>query len=587
MRRWVVLLGIAVVLAMVGGFIGYLAQTSGSTIEVRDVRFMGSNDLEMSALLYIPKGVNAENPAPGIVAIHGYINSREEQDGFAIEYARRGFVVLAPDQTGHGYSDPPAFANGFGGPDSLAYLRSLDFVDTENIGLEGHSMGGWAVGTAASVYPDDYKAIVLAGSSTGTFGVPEGTPEWPRNFALIESEWDEFAPFMWGANTAPEIVDTQKLQTLFGTDQAVVIGQLYGSIADGTARILYQPRTTHPGDTISSAAIADAVGWFQQTLDGANDLDPNDQVWQWREIGGFIGLLGMILALFPLGALLLEVPYFKELAEPMPAFKGLKGGGWWIGAALLVVIPIVTYYWFQNQGYVWFPVGSFWPQQLTTGIVTWALGNGLISLVLFYLWHRFLNKKAGGSTDAYGLTWTGRLAWRKIGKALLLAVAIIVPAYGLLLISASIFLVDYRLWVLAFKPMDSLQFGMMLAYLPFFGAFFLMLSTVLNGELRRVDAEGNPIGLDWQMLINAVLMVIGFVALLLIQYIPLLSGGTMPLAEPLLSIVAFQFVPLMIFVGLLLTFYFYKTGRIYTGAFLVAILITWYIVAGQATHFGF
>ena len=511
MRRSLVLLGIAVVLALVGGLIGYLAQTSGGTIEVRDVRFIGTNGLEMSALLYIPNGVNAENPAPGILAIHGYINSRETQDGFAIEFARRGFVVLALDQTGHGYSDPPAFANGFGGPDGLAYLRSLDIVDPDNIGLEGHSMGGWAVGTAASVYPDDYKAIVLAGSSTGTFGVPEGTPEWPRNFALIESEWDEFAQFMWGANTAPEIVDTQKLQTLFDTTETVVVGQLYGSIADGTARILYQPRTTHPGDHIYSLAIGEAVDWFQQTLQGANDLDPYDQVWQWREIGGFIGLLGMILALFPLGALLLEVPFFKELAEPMPAFKGLKGGGWWIGAALTVVIPIVSYFWLQNQAATWFPAGSFWPQSITTGLVTWALGNGLISFVLFFLWHRFMNKSAGGSADAYGLTWGGKLAWRKIGKALLLAVAIIVPAYGLLLISASIFLVDFRLWVLAFKPMSSLQFGIMLAYLPFFGAFFLMLSTVLNGQLRRVDADGNPIGLDWQMLINAVLLAIGFV----------------------------------------------------------------------------
>jgi len=33
--------------------------------------------------------VTKENPAPGIVAIHGYINSREMQDGFAIEFARR------------------------------------------------------------------------------------------------------------------------------------------------------------------------------------------------------------------------------------------------------------------------------------------------------------------------------------------------------------------------------------------------------------------------------------------------------------------------------------------------------------------
>lgn len=587
MRRSLVLLGIAVVLVLIGGLIGYLAQTSGGTIEVRDVRFVGTNGLEMSALLYIPSGVNAENPAPGIVTIHGYINSRETQDGFAIEYARRGFVVLAADQTGHGYSDPPAFANGFGGPDSLAYLRSLDIVDKDNVGLSGHSMGGWAVAIAAGVYPDDYKSILLAGSSTGTFGAPDGTAEWPRNLGLIFSQWDEFAQLMWGANVAPEIVDTEKLQTLFGTDQTVNVGELYGSIEDGTARMLYMPRVTHPGDHLSSEAIGDAVAWFQQTLDGGNDLDPGDQVWMWREIGGFIGLLGMILALFPLGALLLEVPFFKELAEPMPAFKGLKGGGWWIGAALLVVIPIVTYFWFQNQAGDWFPAGSFWPQNITTGLVTWALGNGLISLVLFYLWHRFMNKQAGGSTDTYGLTWEGKLVWRKIGKALLLALAIIVPAYGLLLLSASIFLVDFRLWVLAFKPMSSLQFGIMLAYLPFFGAFFLMLSTVLNGQLRRVDADGNPIGLDWQMLINAVLLAVGFVALLLIQYIPLITGSTMPLAEPLLTIVAFQFVPLMIFVGLLLTFYFYKTGRIYTGAFLVAMLITWYIVAGQATHFGF
>jgi len=148
--------------------------------QVRDIRFMGSNGTEMSALLYIPKGVTAKNPAPGIVAIHGYINSRETQDGFAIEFARRGYVVLAPDQTGHGYSDPPAFGNGFGGPDSLVYLRSLDIVDKNNIGLEGHSMGGWAIGDAAGAFPNDYKSFILEGSSTGTLGAPDGTRLSPR-----------------------------------------------------------------------------------------------------------------------------------------------------------------------------------------------------------------------------------------------------------------------------------------------------------------------------------------------------------------------------------------------------------------------
>ena len=110
----------ALILILLGGFVAWMTQTSGGSVTIKDARWVGSNGTMMSGLLYIPDGVTAENPAPGIVAIHGYINSRETQDGFSIEFARRGYVVLASDQTGHGYSDGPAFANGFGGPDALA-----------------------------------------------------------------------------------------------------------------------------------------------------------------------------------------------------------------------------------------------------------------------------------------------------------------------------------------------------------------------------------------------------------------------------------------------------------------------------------
>ncbi len=583
MRRTYTLLVVALALVLVGSLVAYWAQTSGGTVTVRDVRFAGTNGTMMSGLLYLPAGITNENPAPGVLAIHGYINSRETQDGFAIEFARRGYVTLSLDETGHGYSEPPAMANGFGGPDGLAYLRSLDIVDQNNIGISGHSMGGWAVAIAAGVYPDDYQAIILEGSSTGTYGAPDGDAEFPRNLALIFSEWDEFAPLMWGAATAPEIVNTEKLQTLFGTDETVEIGRLYGD----TARILYQPRTTHPGDHISYQAIASAVEWFSRTLEGGNGLDPYDQVWHWRELGSFAAMIGMFLFMFPLGTVLLNTAFFQELTDPLPEFKGLTGYGWWIGAALTVLIPIVSYYWLQHRGNDWFPAGSFWPQNITTGLVTWAAGNGVIALVLFGLWHYFLNRKEGGTLNNYGLLWDGALNWRKIGKALLLAVLVVTPAYLLLVLAGQLFTIDFRLWVLAFKPMNVRQFGIMLAYLPFFGFFFLVLSTTLTSQLRRVDAEGKPASLRNTMLINAAVLGVGFIVLLLIQYIPLLTGGTLPLEESLLTIVAFQFVPLMIVVGLLLTYFFYKTGRVYTGAFLCAMLITWYIVAGQATHFMF
>ena len=182
-----------------GSLLAHLTQTSGG-IKIEDIRFKGAKGNTMSALLYIPPNATPQTPAPGILAVHGYINSRETQDGFAIEFARRGYVVLALDQTGHGYSDGPAFSNGFGGPDGLAYLRSLDIVDKTNIGLEGHSMGGWTVLAAATAMPNDYKAMVLEGSSTGKPFAADGTPTWPRNLALVFAQYEEFSTLMWGVD---------------------------------------------------------------------------------------------------------------------------------------------------------------------------------------------------------------------------------------------------------------------------------------------------------------------------------------------------------------------------------------------------
>ncbi len=47
---------------------------------------------------------------------------------------------------------------------------------------------------------------------------------------------------------------------------------------------------------------------------------------------------------------------------------------------------------------------------------------------------------------------------------------------------------------------------------------------------------------------------------------------------------AIQFVPLLAFIGLVSTFTFRRTNSFWPGAFLCALVVTWYIVAGQATH---
>jgi pimeloyl-ACP methyl ester carboxylesterase len=383
--RWTLAI-VGAVLMLAGGLLAHLTQTAGG-IKVQDIRFKGAKGQTLSALLYIPPNASAQTPAPGILAVHGYINSRETQDGFAIEFARRGYVVLALDQSGHGYSDGPAFANGFGGPDGLAHLRSLDIVDKANIGLEGHSMGGWTILSAATAMPNDYKAMVLEGSSTGKPFAADGTPSWPRNLALVFAKYEEFSTLMWGVPKARDVVTSPKLWALFGVTAAVEPGRVYGDIGQGNARVLYTPAITHPAEHISHEAIGYALDWFGKTLSGGTPRPAADQIWFRKEIGTGIAFIGFVLFLLGVFDALLEAGMFSRLRLPAvdgtPPAEVAVNRGRWLGALLLsVLIPALTYYpAFSLAGFYVKPQ-PWLPQGITNQIVVWALINAAIALLL-------------------------------------------------------------------------------------------------------------------------------------------------------------------------------------------------------------
>jgi pimeloyl-ACP methyl ester carboxylesterase len=583
-RTNIIMLAVALFVMLVGNLLACSTQTDWGNVKVRDVRFAGTNGIIMSALLYEPKGVTAKNLAPGILCIHGYINSRETQDGFAIEFARRGYVVLAIDQTGHGYSDPPSFTNEFGAIDGLRYLRSLDIVDTNNIGLEGHSMGGWGIINTVKAFPDSYKAVVLEGSGIGSI-----TSTFPRNLGVVLGEWDEYSQGMWGTPVAKDAVKGDRLKKAFGTNNDVVVGKLYGSIEDGTARKFYQPRTTHPGVHISTAGVGDAIDWFQATLQGGKPLPPSDQIWFWKEIGNLIALIGMVLLFFPVGSLLLRGNFFKELDEAPAKPKSAKGIAWWISAIIIVVVPPLTYFTFKEYATKFkIAPNQIFPQAITAQLLVWLLLAGVIAVALFLIWHFAFNRKANANAGDYGLTWGKKLDWEKIGKSFLLAFLVAFVGYLTLVFSAWLFTVDFRFWLFAVKPMSPIQFRMFLSYLIPFIVYFIILGLVLNGQLRPVGRKGTELSLGSEMAINVALLVLGFFGLLAFQYIPLLMGGTLTLrSEILFSIILFQLLPIMTIVALAYTFFYRKTGHIYVGAFLCAMLVTWIIVASQATNIAF
>jgi pimeloyl-ACP methyl ester carboxylesterase len=577
------LLVVSIIMILIGGIVANVIQNDSCKIRVRDVRFAGTGGTIMSGLLFIPKNATPKTPAPGILAIHGYINSRETQSGFAIEFARRGWVVLELDEMGHGYSDPPAFANGYGGPDGLAYLRSLDIVDKNRIGLEGHSMGGWACLVAAKVRPDDYKSIVLEGSSTGAPFAPEGSTTFPKNMALVFSTHDEFSMLMWDVALARDVVKSEKLKKVFGVTDTIEPGKVYGSIEDGTARVLYQPNTTHPGDHLSCSAIGDAISWFQKTLRQENTLPASNQIWYWKEIATLIGLVGAILLLFAAANLLLQVGCFSSLKGTPQNPKPATGRAWWIGFALLFFIPTITYFPLTLVGNVVAKACRIFPQQVSNNILFWMLVNAALSLIFFLIWHFASNKKKGGNGISYGLKTSTGVDWKKIGLSAWFAFLVTGIVYLSVIVISYFFTVDFRFWVIPLKPMSPIQMKIASRYVIPFALFYLMFAVVLQGQMRSLKG-----GTAKRMVMSMVVAALGYLVMLLVLYIPLLAGGTVPFIKnvwmTLYVIVAIQMLPLFVIVSLISAYFYEKTGLVYASAFTNAMFITWYIVASQATH---
>lgn len=205
---------LTIFLALIMGVFGCMAvahgiQTDHGAVQVSE----GVIEVEGGSLaykLYVPETATAENPAPGVLLLHGYQNDHETSAAYAIELARRGVVVMALDEYGHGATDLGLLSRGWvnhrvkvifgeeseaegtytsvggpdrfklmmnfsnlsffddyyskdaqgnaivdsscGGIDAYAALASFAFVDPGRLGVSGHSMGTWSSWSVAAAY---------------------------------------------------------------------------------------------------------------------------------------------------------------------------------------------------------------------------------------------------------------------------------------------------------------------------------------------------------------------------------------------------------------------------------------------------
>ena len=296
---------IACLTVLVGAvLLASLVQKNFGTVIVSNITYLNLNGIPIRAKLLRPLNAAPTYPAPGVVYIHGYQNNRETSDAYCIELARRGIVVLEIDAIGRGNSgvpgrlEDPDFDPTYGGKSSLAYLRSLDFVDANRIGLMGHSLGAEMVYSMA-LNDQAVKALVISGFAYRE----DATTGLPRNMLMIFGKYDEFRRRMTSASDfEKEWMQSPQTRKVISADNPK-FETTYGNFETGTARRVYMPRIAHLRQSHHKASVAEALDWMNAALQPTKEnwIPSNRQIWPIKEWSTLVAMLSGWPRFYPWG----------------------------------------------------------------------------------------------------------------------------------------------------------------------------------------------------------------------------------------------------------------------------------------------
>ncbi|WP_051977435.1 serine aminopeptidase domain-containing protein [Necropsobacter rosorum] len=579
---------IFLLLSLIGAYLAAQVERDFGRIDVRIISFMTEEQQPMSAKLYRPVSASADNPKPALLALHGYQSDKEATNTFgALELARRGFVVLAIDHFGHGYSTklPAANKNMSGANNGYRYLKSLPFVDKERLGIFGHSTGALNAIRVAKLNPD-HKAV-NGQSSNG------GDPSL-HNYLLTQGLFEEIGGYREKSFPVKNLVNHPARLTAFSLPEndTLLWNHTYGDISQGTARRAALVNGTHLGVMIAEQTNKEAVLWFNQTLqNGEQDddwRDPDDQIYWYKEFAGLFALSCALISALFLADALLRTRYFASATKTPTESTALSPAKWRLFALVNILATIVLYPLLTQWGGANEPIAAllpFMPLEMGNGIILWLSVSAVINLLFFLLWRR----KNPIPLAEFGLTAQHATTRQVIGRSLILSVILIGWLYIIALSVYHFFGVELRfLWPLL-KPLTVERIALFPVYwLPVFFFFFIFNGLIIGVQMKLpLRKTLSATWLNWTG--KTVIFATGGLFILWgFHFIPdfmQIGPGFDLLGLPqfggrwmmMLAVIIPQFI---VFIALNHWCYL-KTGYIWFGVFFTSMLMTWILVGGQ------
>lgn len=605
LRRNAFWLALSLVLCLISAVGASIVQTAAGAVTVKDLQWETSSGRTLNALLFVPDGATAADPAPAVVVSHGWWNNREMQDANYVELTRRGFVVLSIDMYGHGNSDPlPADELEVGGTglyDGVRMIADLPYVDTTRIGISGHSNGARAANFSVAIDNEVDKPLIAAvflvdneamyTDADGAYANLYGT----RDVGLVADQYDEFFFRSYDAEgnvlTPPrEFATTPNAQSFlnFGSDpadgEARDVDTVYTESIDGeeAIRILHTPAQTHPWGTISKYTVADQVEFFDTTLGAPNPTEATAQVWQVKEFFTTLGLIGFGIFLVAFTRALLFTRAFAglrttEITAAQPV--GRRGHAWfWGGLVVSTVISAWSYIWLSQvpwlNGIVFNSVPSIVPTGSAFFIAVWAALNGLAAIIVMALSYYLFGKNNGVRLRELGIF----PGWRKLLQSAALALVVTIAAFGLVFAADYFFKTDFRLWVVALKwfPQDKIWYAFFV--LPLFLVYFVANSVALN-VFNRFTLGGR----EWlNTAALAMFNALGPIILVAAQYLTFASSGDLiPGFAGIASIWLFPVILILAVTAVISRKIYRETNNPYIAGFLNAAIVALFAVSNS------